>query len=201
MRDHHSDFVQFLERQVHKYRGILEEMFGPCDQRFIFGSIKKVSEKGDPPHTHFPGKFHFNGGCVVDIHISEWPWKNCSYDQGACQVAHESVHLLDPGSSDPDLDAPVTVLEEGVAAWFQEEPKFHIDVVKQYIGRGIDCPEPYAGAKELVCCCMPDLPSAVKKIRSLNVRIREITAARLGPYLPNTDKETVERLCTKFGGA
>ena len=143
MRDH-SEFVGFLEQQARTYRRLLEDMFGQGDQRFVFGSIKQSIDKGDVPHTNFPNGFHFNGGCVVDIHISEWPWQHCCYGQGTWQLAHESVHLLDPG-----VDGTATFLEEGLATWFQDEPTFQIDVVKKYIERGTAHTQHYTVAKEL----------------------------------------------------
>ena len=131
MRDD-SEFVKLLEQQALRYRGILEDIFGPCDPRFVFGSIKKSTDKDDVPCTNFPNGFHLEGGCVVDIHISECPWQNCYHNQGTWQVAHESVHLLDPGEY-----GTATVLEEGLATWFQNETKYHSGVVREYIKRGI----------------------------------------------------------------
>ena len=192
MRDH-SEFMGFLDQQARRYRRLLEDMFGQCDQRFVFGSIKKAIDEDDVPRTHFPDGFHLNGGCVVDIHISEWPWQHCCYDQGTWQLAHESVHLLDPG-----VDGTATFLEEGLATWFQDEPTFHIDVVQRYIERGITHSQDYTVAKEFVCRCMPQLTSVVKKIRSLNVKIRDITGDELAPCLPNVDRETIELLCRRF---
>ena len=189
----HSEFMGFLEQQARTYRRLLEDRFGQCDQQFVFGSIKKSIDEDDEPHTNFPNGFHFKGGCVVDIHISEWPWQHCCYDQGAWQLAHESVHLLDPG-----VNGTATFLEEGLATWFQDEPTFHIDVVKKYIERGTKHTQHYTVAKELVCRCMPQLTSVVKKIRSSGVRIRDITADVLTPCLPNVDRETIEHLCTRF---
>ena len=187
MRDDHSDFEKFLTGEVHRYRGILEDRFGPCDPKFVFGSIKKTLHKDDKPQIHFPNDFHLKGGCVADIHISERPWKCRDRGLGNWQVAHECVHLLDPSVS-----GTANVLEEGLAAWFQDDQVRGIPRTRE--------DKPYEDAKELVCRCMPGLPSAVKKIRSLGVRIREITADRLAPCLPNADRETVERLCAKFEG-
>ena len=199
----HSEFIGFLDQQARRYRGLLENMFGQCDQRFVFGSIKKSIRKDDAPHTNFPNEFHLNGGCVVDIHISEWPWQHCYCDQGTWQhcycdqgtwqLAYESVHLLDPV-----VNGKATFLEEGLATWFQDEPTFHIDVVQKYIERGITHPQDYTVAKELVCSCMPQITSVVKKIRSLGVRIQDITAYELAPCLPNVDREIIEHLCRRF---
>ena len=192
MRDH-SEFMGFLDQQALRYRRLLEDMFGQYDQRFVFGSIKKSIREDDLPHTQYPNGFHFKGGCVVDIRISEEPWQHCYCNQATWQLAHESVHLLDPVKGGAS-----TFLEEGLATWFQDEPKFHSNVVQRYIERGITHPPAYAEAKELVCRCMPQLTSVVKKIRSLGVRIQKITAGELAPCLPNVDRETIEHLCRNF---
>ncbi len=186
-------YLRFLEGQVHRYRAILEGILGPSDYRFVFGSIKKSIDKDDMPHTNFPGGFHLNGGCVVDIHISSWPWEHHSADQGAWQVAHESVHLLDPG-----VYGSVTFLEEGLATWFQDEPRFHIQPVRAYIERGITHTQDYEVAKELVGRCMPRLVSVVKDIRSHGVRVREISADMLSTRLPTVGRETIEHLCARI---
>ena len=189
----YSEFMEFLDQQARTYRGHLEDMFGQCDRRFVFGSIKRSINRDDAPHTNFPNGFHFNDGCVVDIHISEWPWQHCCKDQGSWQLAHESVHLLDPVEKGDS-----TFLEEGLATWFQDEPTYHHDVVQIYIEQGITHPQDYTVAKELVCRCMPQLKSVIKKIRSSGVRIQDITADKLAPCLPNVDRETIEHLCCRF---
>ena len=186
--------MEFLKRQAYRYKTILQDMLGLFDRRFVFGSIKRSSHKDDVPHTHFPGGFHLNGGCVVDIHISSWPWKHCSPDQGAWQVAHESVHLLDPA-----VGGTSTFLEEGLATWFQSEPTFHIEIVRTYIDQGKETlTQHYKVAKELVGCCIPELVPVVRDIRSGGVRIQDITADMLSPRLPTVSRETIEHLCTRF---
>ena len=190
----HSEFMGFLDQQARIYRGLLEGMFGQCDRRFVFGSIKRTVNRDDPPHTNFPDGFHSNGGCVVDIHISEWLWQYCRCDQATWQLAHESVHLLDPVEK-----GEATFLEEGLATWFQDEPTYHHSVVQKFIEREtITHPQDYAVAKVLVSRCMPQLTSEVKKIRSLGVRIQDITVDELAPCLPNIDRETIEHLCRRF---
>ncbi len=192
MRDH-SEFKEFLDQQACKYRRCLEDIFGQCDQRFVFGTIKKSIREDKSPHTQFPNEFHFNGGCSIDIHISEGAWQNCYKDQATWQLAHESVHLLDP----VELKT-ATFLEEGLATWFSDEPKYHHPLVRAYIKGGIKHEPPYDEAKKLVCRCMPQLKSVVKKIRSSGVRIQDITADKLAPCLPNVDRETIERLCSRI---
>ena len=179
-----SEFISFLEQQVHAYTEQLEGMFGECDKRFVFGTINKST--GDAPHTEYPGGHHYNGDCIVDIHISKWLWDSRKRDQRTWQVAHECVHLLDPGQK-----GSANFLEEGLATWFQDEPRFHDDLVNAFVKAeiakgGIKRSKDYAEAKELVCGCLPQLIPAVKKIRSSGVKIWEITEDMLAPpCLPN----------------
>ena len=188
-----TQYVAFLEGQANRFRTIVEEILGPFDRRFVFGTIKRSILEDDVPHTNFPGGFNLNGGCVVDIHISSWPWENCSPDQGPWQIAHESVHLLDPG-----VGGSATFLEEGLATWFQDEPQFHTDAVRAYIERGVSHSPHYEVAKELVGRCMPKLIPVVKDIRSQGVRIREITADILSPRLSTVDRDAIEHLCIRM---
>ena len=105
--------------RVKSYLTVLEEMFGPRDKRFVFGTVGLTTDEKDRPQTYFPNGFHFLGKCTVDVHITSCPWKNLHQDQGGWQVAHESVHLLDPGPEGANF------LEEGLATWFQDESEFH----------------------------------------------------------------------------
>ena len=192
------EFMEFLYQQAPKYRECLEDIFGQCDQRFVFGTIKKSKSEDKNPHTQFPNGFHCNGDCSIDIHISEKAWQNYYKDQATWQLAHESVHLLDPVKK-----KKATFLEEGLATWFQYEPKYHHPIVQAYIikqeeKRKTKPEPPYDEAEKLVRRCMPQLKSVVKKIRSSGVRIQDITADKLAPCLPNVDRETIKRLCSRI---
>ena len=196
-----ANYLNILEHKVRFYMGILEDMFGPRDPRFLFGSIKKSDD--DSPQLNYPNKFHLSGGCLVDIWIGEWPYENQCQDQGSWQVAHECVHLLDPVKY-----GTANVLEEGLATWFQDEKEFHDDVVRAYI----ECAEQrndahapnYLHARNLVRRCMTQHQFApiVKELRSLGVRISEISVAHLEPYkkshLSTVDAASLTLLCEKF---
>ena len=188
-----EEYVRLLEQQTYAYMHQLETMFGRRDGRFLFRSITRSTDPPDVPYIDFPYGFHFNGDCVVNICVSEWPWEHCSPDQGPWQVAHECVHLLDPGPRGGS-----NFLEEGLATWFQDEPAYHGDAVQRYIARNPPHPHHYAEAKELVLLCMPQLQEAVRTIRSSGIRIGDITTDGLAEHLEGVDRATVERLCTRF---
>lgn len=159
----HDSYVNCLEDQARNYLKILESIFGPCDPRFTFNTIKCSSD--DNPCTYFPKGYHLNGDCLVDIHITKWPWENSCLDEGLWQIAHECVHLLDPGTF-----GTANVLEEGLATWFQNEPFYHIDLVKNYIATNQTDPS-YKRAEMLVRRSMPDILRVVKRLRAKGIRI------------------------------
>ena len=193
-----SAFIRDLEQQVGRYMRVLENFFGARDPRFIFGSIRKSS---GPPQLNFPATYNLDGGCVVDIHIGEWPWDNESPDQGPWQVAHECVHLLDPMPF-----GAANVLEEGLATWFQDEKEFHTAMVRDYIEKKGDAGQTsnYLEARNLIRRCMKErqfIP-VVRELRSSGVPLSDITVDHLSPYLENNlkgiDTWTAEALCAKF---
>ena len=190
MTDDYRQFIQYLERRVHAYLAMLEEMFGSRDPRFEFGTIKQSPED---PQTHFPGSYHTNGGCVVDIQIGKPAWESFSCVLATWQVAHECVHLLDPG-----VRGTANVLEEGLATWFQDEKQFHDENVRRFIDGNKPHSENYETAKRLVVQCQPDIVPAVKTIRSTGTKIRGIRADILAEHIPRADRETIENLCTIF---
>ena len=186
----HNSYVSDLKAHATKYLKILESIFGPRDPRFTFNDVRCSDES---PCTHFPQGFHFGGDCRVDILITRWPWEHRSPDQGPWQVAHECVHLLDPGKL-----GSTNVLEEGLATWFQNEPSYHDERVQCYIAKNQSPLPAYANAEALVRSSLPDVLNAVKTLRASGIRIRDIKADVLAPLLSSTDTETLERLCACF---
>ena len=191
----HSEFMEFLDQQARRYRRQLEDMFGQCDRRFVFGSIKKTVNRDNRPRTYFPNESHSNGGCVVDIHITEWPWSAVPLRSGRMAACTRKRTSFGPSSR---RKSHFTRRRIGNVVSGRTGHSIS-DVVQKFIEREtITHPQDYAVAKELVCRCMPQLISVVKKIRSLGVRIQDITADELDPCLQNVDRETIEHLCRRF---
>ncbi len=190
MKDNELEYICDLEAHATRYLSILESIFGPRDSRFVLGTIQH-SEEG--PCTYFPQQHHFKGGCRVDIFISDQPWELHSPDQGPWQIAHECVHLLDPG-----ILGTCNILEEGLATWFQNEPKYHTEQVQRYISKHARNTPRYLEAQKLVRSSLPDILHAVKELRGSRVRIRDIKADMLGALLPGVELGTIERLCARF---
>ena len=188
----HERYVRNLEAHVTSYVSILESIFGQRDPRFVFGTIGMSDGR---PRTHFPGRFHLDGGCHVDILITKYPWEHRSPDQGPWQIAHECVHLLDPREI-----GTANTLEEGLATWFQDAPAYHDERVRRYIVKNNKHPPAYLDAQELVRRSLPDILQAVKTLRASGVRIGDMKADMLAPLLPNAQPGTAERLCALFQG-
>ena len=194
-----NSYQQFLNAWVEKYLSILESIFGPRDSRFVFGTVRSTNK--NYPHTGYPDGFHFNGNCRVDIFITADPWKNCRHTQGPWQVAHECVHLLDPVERGFN-----TVLEEGLAAWFQNEPRYHSEMVRRYIiervrpwlAKNEGSISAYNEAENLIRNNLPDILDAVKSLRASGVRISKIQADMLARLLPNADRASLKRLGSRF---
>ena len=194
-----TEFINFLRLQASSYLGQLEMKLGVRDKRFVFGTIKKSTKCG--PHTGYPGLHHLNGHCIVDIHVSKRAWDEFDCGHGAWDVAHECVHLLDPTE-----DGDATFLEEGLGAWFQDQPGFHVDSVKKFvIDAARDRPpgDNYTIAKKLVCELMPQIVPVVKELRSPTVWISNIDADMLAWGLEragrtNVRREILGRLCSIF---
>lgn len=108
-------------------------------------------------------------------------------------MAHECVHLLDPGPQ-----GTANLLEEGLATWFQDEPRFHIEHVQKYIQRNTGHSEKYLRARDLARFYTPDLQRAVKGIRAGGTAISSITPELLAQHLPCMKPQDGEELCSRF---
>ena len=190
-----SQYVHRLEEHIRQYLLKLEALLGPRDPRFVLGTARKSFNKNDTPHTSFPHGYHLNGNCIVHVHISKKPWEKLSTGQGVWQLAHECVHLLDPV-----ILGNANILEEGLASWFQNEPKFHNEAVRRYIVRNNEYVRSYDEARKLVLACKPEshLCPAIKEIRASHVRIRDIEEEMHRSRLPGVSDSIIERLCMPF---
>ena len=192
MSANRTEYIRKLELKVHEYVATLEDILGTRDKRFEFRTVQRSND--DRPRTRYYPKYHTYGGCEVDINISWKPWDNLWDNQGIWQVAHECVHLLDPVDFDKEGSC---YLEEGLARWFQGEPKFHDDVVRSYLLKPLSTDritKMYLDAKNRVTNCgIEDLLRAVKEIRGSGRRIRDIKSEDLVKYL-EVDMAIVEKL-------
>ena len=149
----------------------VEFLFGERDKRFTPLGIEIVegwSGKVDnqdlfPPCLWFPPSDTENH-IIILLH----PNVICCEALAKWQVAHESAHLLDPGKY-----GRASVLEEGIAAWFQNDfAPLHKDVD---IGN-------YEDAEGIVKKHKEKIFSAIKKLRADGIRLSDINAPNLEKY-------------------
>ena len=109
----------------------VEKLLGPRDGDFQFVGIGDPN--GDRPCIDWPEGNYRESGCRVVIRPSTEPWKGRFPDQGCWQVAHEVVHLLNP-----ILFGEASVMDEGLATWFQTQPKHHATrLIREYADRSV----------------------------------------------------------------
>ena len=98
---------QFLRWRSH-FLAELEEWYGPRDRSFELGNIVEADGPRIQPRSEAEPK-------LIDICISGPAMAGARGGQTAFwEIAHESVHLLDPR-----IPTPTTFLEEGIATWYQ----------------------------------------------------------------------------------
>jgi len=155
-----------------EYMRELEERFGPRDQSYEFVGIQAV---GKVPHIYFP-----KGRKIKKVEIRLADAARRSFELAKWQLAHECVHLLDPGAR------PTVVLEEGLAVWFQE-CKVH--------GQGLGLHDTmYACAKALVMEHLEELLDGVKSIRRHGHRLSDVSYEILEQHVPGLSPHMIEAL-------
>ena len=174
-----------------KFLADLERLFGPRDRSFTLLGIDICNTPDYLPRLWFP-----SSGVAPDapngrsryivIHLG--PAVVSSLARARWQLAHECVHLLDPWNEKID-GRPTNWLEEGLAAWYQNNS---VPEAESHEGS-------YAVAEDLVKPLMDVLPDAIKRIRQeLRLRIGEITPDVLWDHCPGMREETLRKLCQPF---
>ena len=158
----------------------LEGWFGGRDDRYELGGVVLS------PFT-YPQIFHDSSKNAINIRITQFALSGAHGGLLAkWQIAHESVHLIDP-----NLSPPTNVLEEGIATWYQNRTIFP---------RRFEPDPPYQAAKALVSQFLDSghLQAKIRKMRASGHRIGEITSALLVRSVPGIDQLTAYRLAESF---
>lgn len=192
-------YVNHLKEKADNYINILEDLFGPTRKDYIFQTITRSEYKS--PMIYYPLKYDSELHNPINICVSPDVWDGRILPQGAWQVAHECVHLLDP-TGRPETNC----FEEGLATWFQCEPEYHEEDVKDYILSRIlkdnSWGKEYAEARDIVRKYMPELISMIKKFRAKGIKIGGIAPDKLASYFKDEDiyfkDEDIEKFCEKF---
>jgi len=155
----------------------LEAQFGDRDRSWTILGIE-FCKSG--PQTWFPGNC---GHIVIQLGCSA----TTDLVQALFQLAHESVHLLDP-----TVFGFGTVLEEGLATHFS------LQYIKQFNPNYTTADTKYATAASLVAQLLNLTPMAIKSLRSKGIKISQITASQLVAACPQLPKSVVLALTTPF---
>ena len=190
-RDDGSHSPMTLPEYASWFLADIEREFGPRDRSFTLVGIDIDRTPGKHPHLWYP-----NSGIPPDdaerrsrhVVIRLGPAALGDPARASWQLAHECFHLLDPWNERVD-GRPASWLEEGLAAWYQNdrvpEAEWH--------------ESSYALAEDLVESLMDVLPQAVKRIRKeRSLRISEFTPDVLLAYCPGLSEETLLNLCRPF---
>ena len=197
---------EFLDLRVSSYITLLENILGQRDCTFQFMGV--FPSDSDAPHIYFNKSYDPNG-CPVYLMIGKSAWQDMldGYSEaegysglrkyqccGIWQAAHETVHLMDPRQKDG-----TSILEEGLATWFQDEYDCNDKMLSSYRKCYTNEGDNYATARNLIISCGPEkLCRAVKNLRRDGTKIGDISASDLQCHLKDADRELLEHLCSEF---
>ena len=161
-----------------EYLREMENLLGPRDDRYIL--LADIREVDGGPTTWFP---HGYKASEVEVHLSREAVEHTDCDWARWQLAHECVHLLDPGVP------PTIVLEEGIAVWYQNR--------KSPWRPGNPDPS-YREALALVEPLIEVLPEAIKHVRARGIQMRHMTSTDLENDCPELSAHTTMELTRRF---
>jgi hypothetical protein len=155
----------------------LEDQYGPRDPSY---TILGLEFCGEVPQVWFPG----NCRHVV---IQLTPSTMNDVVRAVYQLAHEAVHLLDPG-----VFGNASVFEEGVATLFSVQ--YARTIQPSYT----PAHPKYDAAARLASRALGLRPDVVKVLRAQGMRFSGITPASLVAACPQLAPEVAESLCVSF---
>lgn len=168
-----SDLTSFLLDEA-------EKRYGPRDPRWFFTGIEFADISN--PQTYYTGNRPFHVGIQLTVGTAMSP-KAAHFE-----LAHEVVHLLGPS----ETHASANVLEEGMAALFQQE-------MSELSGLGINVNgRSYVTAMTAVKELLTTDAEAVRNLRATYPDLRFLNSAELLRISPEADSALAELLCSKF---
>ena len=169
----------------------IERLLGPRDPKFTYVGLEiDTTQDATPqvwfPHTGHPERERGKRSEHIIIRLTERAQNDANI--AIWQLAHQCVHLIDPWQAEIE-EQPTNYLEEGLAAWYQDN-----------IVQGMPPDPPYTEAKSLVEPYMPDLAATIKHIRTHHkVRISAMDDPDiLLRHCPEMDTKVAENLCRRF---
>jgi len=155
----------------------VEALFGPRDPDY---TLLGIEFSGTIPQIWFPGDCRH-----IAIQLGEPSMTDAK--RARFQLAHETVHLLDPVFA-----GAASVLEEGLATYYQltyihrEDPTYSTEDIR------------YDNASRLVSKLMTTCPQAVKSLRSQGKRLSALTAGELRDACAELTQEEATALAGTF---
>ncbi len=155
----------------------VEALFGPRDRDY---TLLGIEFSGTIPQIWFPGDCQH-----IAIQLGEPSMADAK--RARFQLAHETVHLLDPV-----VAGTASVLEEGLVTYYQltyshrEDPNYFTGDAK------------YDSASRLASKLMTACPQAVKSLRSHGKRISALTAGELRDACAELTHEEAMALAQTF---
>jgi hypothetical protein len=182
MHDHIDD----LARQ---YISIAEKQFGKACSEWKFVGVEFNSQ---PPHLRY---YHDTGEMAISLSNNA----KASELELRCQLAHEVCHALYPTVAiDKCEPVAATVLNEGVSTSFQlsvipneDDIKKAIDILKEHSPN-------YFEALGLVLELMSIVPDAIKKLRSVQPKLNDITELDFVKSGVSASPDLISSLLRKF---
>ena len=142
----------------------VEELFGTRNHNY---TILGVEFSGTIPHIWFPLDIRYPHQCKrIAIQLGEPAMMDANLAR--FQLAHETVHLLDPVEA-----ANASVLEEGLATYYQ------LMYFRRIVPNCSTVDAKYNAARELAAKLMAESPKAIKKLRAQGQTISTLTAQQL----------------------
>lgn len=154
-----------------------EEQYGPRDTDF---TVLGFEFCGNVPQIWFPGN-------CQHIIIQLTPNSMNCLAKAVFQLAHETIHLLDPVSN-----GNASVFEEGVATLFSEQRSSLLRPLY------VSSHPKYKAAARLAKQALYSRPEVIKVLRARGNRFSDITSTQLLEECPELDQHVAETLCRSF---
>ncbi len=106
-----DQFLAYLLETRNEFIRELEDLLGKRDPDYEILDVIRVAEDSIPC-IYFPEGLKIK---KIEIRLGSDVIEKRDYEWATWQLAHECVHLLDPG------EIPTIVMEEGIACWFQDK--------------------------------------------------------------------------------
>lgn len=156
---------------------LIEEQFGERNRSFTLVGVE-FCETG--PQCWFPGNC---GHIVIQLNTSAMNDRVRAF----YQLAHECVHLLDPG-----VLGTASVFEEGVATLFS------LEYARRFWANYPQIESKYTAAARLAGLALTANRNIIRELRSQGIRFSQFTSPQLTAGCPGLPAGVASVLCSSF---